>query len=173
MTKNERAADAQAKVAESELDESRLDRFNHPLFREAPPDYKPLPIESICHCFHGFGRVIIKYTICLPITLAEKFNWCGCGEILGDDMIKIFVTSFVENVIKTTTGKPNDIARKYTGMAFQAGCWDGPALVNAIAPIINSVINKKWHDLEASAYVRQDMRSEIPTQFSKRSRVHP
>jgi len=148
-------------VADSELDETHLERFNHSLFRESPPEYKARAIESACYYYHGFDRVFLEYTICLPLTLAQKYNWCGCGESLGDDAIKGFVSGFVESSVKLATGKPNDVARKFTGMAFNAGCWDGPALVNALAPEINIVVNKSWHNVQAKAYVRDDMAGDI------------
>lgn len=129
--------------------------FHHPIFDEPPREFKPDCADKISHYYNGFWQTIVKYTICLPLTIAEKTNSCGCSEKLSDEALEIFITGMIQGIVDLNTEKPHSPARQLAVNMFAEGCWDGPTLVGVLAPVINEAVNDNWYNIRTNTYSKQ------------------
>ena len=129
--------------------------FHHPIFDEPSREFKPDCADKISHYYNGFWQTIVKYTICLPLTIAEKTNSCGCSEKLSDEALEIFITGMIQGIVDLNTEKPHSPARQLAVNMFAEGCWDGPTLVGVLAPVINEAVNDNWYNIRTNTYSKQ------------------
>jgi hypothetical protein len=168
--------DAQTIIAENDvdrLDKARLARYNHPLFDAPIPQFKPSTSDCIGSYYNGFWDALISYTLCLPLTIAKKTNSCGCSEKYSDEQVQGLVSGMIEAMIQANTGKPNAPARQRAAMLFAAGCWDGPTLVNKLAPSVNDAVNENWFNIQKSTHVGGTVGSMIFQELFKSPGYNP
>lgn len=160
-SKKERDEARERKVAEAKLDESNLDKFNHFLFREPLVEYDPNAVDKCSKYSNAAVQAFVDYTICLPVTVARKTKSCGCGdqEVTAEYMEE-YISGMIQGIVEIATDKPNAPCRKYAAKAFEAGCWDGPAFVNCLAPIVNEQVNTFWLSVLRFAYKRETLLSD-------------
>jgi len=135
--------------------------FHHSIFDEPPREYKPDCGARISHHYNGFFETLVKYTICLPLTIAEKTKSCGCSEKLSDEALENLITGVVQGIVELNTEKPHSPARHLAVSMFADGCWDGPTLVGVLAPVINEAVNENWYNIRANTYKREQFGTGI------------
>jgi len=167
MTKSIKSKGAQNRIMEEMLDEEELQRFHHVMF-DSVPDFKPDASMTFLHYYYNIPRTLVGYTICLPLTIAEKTKSCGCSDEFNNDQIKDFILEFIETTIVSST-KPNAPARQFAGKLFAAGCWDGPMLIHHLAPLVNDHVNRAWNNIEVTAYVGKGVNSVLCNMLIKSS----
>ena len=143
------------------LDEARLSRYNHPLFDAPIPQFKPSTPDCIGSYKNGFFKCVVAYTLCLPLTIAEKTNSCGCSEKYSDKQVQALISGMIEGLIQVNTSKPNTPARQLAAKLFAAGYWDGPTLINKLAPSVNNAVNANWFNIQKNTYVGETIGAAI------------
>lgn len=135
--------------------------FHHPIFDGPHREYKPSPADSAVHYYNAFLQTIVEYTICLPLTVAQKTNSCGCRNKMEDDKLEVAVTGLVAGIVSGLTEKPYFSVRRQAVKLFHAGCWHGPTLVGALAPLINETVNDGWVNVRRNTYLGTSVWSGI------------
>lgn len=167
MTKSIKSKGAQNRIMEEMLDEEELQRFHHVMF-DSVPDFKPDASMTFLHYYYNIPRTLVDYTICLPLTIAEKTKSCGCSDEFNNDKIKDFILEFIETMMVSST-QPNAQARQFAGKLFAAGCWDGPMLIHHLAPLVNDHVNRAWNNIEVTAYVGKGAQGVLSNMLIKSS----
>ena len=134
-------------------DSALLELFHHPIFDGPQREYKPSPADSAVHYYNAFFQTIVDYTICLPLTVAQKTNSCGCRDKMEDDKLELVVTGLVDGIVEGLTERPYFPVRRQAVKLFHAGCWHGPTLVGALAPLINETVNDGWIRVRKNTYL--------------------
>jgi len=135
--------------------------YHHPIFDEPLPEYKPDCGAKLSHHYNGFWMLVVNYTICLPLTIAEKTKSCGCSEKLTDEGLENLITGLIKGIVELNTEKPSAPARQLAVKLFAAGCWDGPTLVGALATTINESVNDNWYNIRVNTYKREGIGSAL------------
>ena len=147
--------------ADPSSDSALLELFHHPIFDGPQREYKPTSADSALHYYNAFWQTIVKYTICLPLTVAEKTNSCGCRDKMEDDKLQLCVTGLIDGIVNGLTEKPYFPVRRQAVKLFHAGCWHGPTLVGALAPLINETVNDGWVNVRRNTYWGQSVWSGL------------
>ena len=126
--------------------------FKHAIFLTPPQVYKPTAIDRLVRTYELFFEKIVAYTVCLPLTVIEKANVCGCGDPMSTEKFHAMVEGFIQGFVEGNTDFHGVVPSQTRNFVKQGLL--GDALIESIAPVLNMQINQQWRNIERTYYTK-------------------
>lgn len=124
--------------------------FKHAIFLTHPQAYEPTQTDRLIRTYELFWEVLGAYTVCLPLTIMEKANVCGCGDPVSSEKFYAMVEGLIEGFVEGNT-EFHDVVPSHTRNFVKQGL-AGNALIESIAPVLNAQVNEHWRNMERTHY---------------------
>lgn len=124
--------------------------IKHAVFLTHPQAYVPTTVDRVLRNYELFWETLVAYTVCLPLTMMEKTNVCGCGEQMSAEKFQNFVEGFIEGFVEGCTEFHGAVPTQ-TRLFVKQGLV-GDALIERIAPVLNTQVNEQWRNMERTNY---------------------